>query len=146
MLITPWTLQLNASAKAIPRRVSYRTNPELSNNALCAPPGSPKSLGRTRSDLLKDQSTGAPGIPCPSILIDLPPVERAPVVTRGPHVTPGNLESMPLSLLFHCFVPVTDGIPVTLGAFCMREATAKVIACAKHIGAVMDRDKGPGCS
>jgi hypothetical protein len=51
MLITPWTLQLNASAKAIPRRVSYRTNPELSNNALCAPPGSPKTLGRTRSEL-----------------------------------------------------------------------------------------------
>ena len=89
MLRTPWTLQLNASAKAIPRRVSYRTNPELSNNALCAPPGSPKTRGRTRSDLLKDQATGAPGIPCPSILIDLTPVEWAPVVTRGPHVTPG---------------------------------------------------------
>jgi hypothetical protein len=89
MLRIPWTLQLNASAKAIPRRVSYRTNPELSNNALCAPPGSPKSLGRTRSDPLKDQPTGPPGIPCPSILIDLTPVEWAPVVTRGPHVTPG---------------------------------------------------------
>jgi hypothetical protein len=33
------------------REVLYRTKPELLNNALCAPPGSPKTLERTRSDL-----------------------------------------------------------------------------------------------
>jgi hypothetical protein len=33
------------------REVLYRTKPELSNNALCAPPGSQETRGRTRSDL-----------------------------------------------------------------------------------------------
>jgi hypothetical protein len=31
--------------------VLYRTKPELSNNALCAPLGRPETLGRTRSEL-----------------------------------------------------------------------------------------------
>ncbi len=48
--------------------------------------------------------------------------------------------------VLHCSEPVTEGISGTLGVFCLCEATANAIACAKQIGAVTDRDKGPGCS
>ena len=32
------------------------------------------------------------------------------------------------------------------GLFCIRDATANAIACARQIGAVKERERGPGCS
>ena len=47
---------------------------------------------------------------------------------------------------FHLFVLVTDGIAGMFGLFCIRDATANAIACARQIGAVKERERGPGCS